>query len=170
VHDVGSVFAITRTGDGRSAKGAMARAGRDSTVLVMARGLEAAPHIRVVMAGRRPDVRRALQIRLALEPDIAVVGSTSSVQAALPVLRGLRPDVLLVDVDIGPDTPAEALTRARALAPGLRIVLLTHRRDAWPAARLTVYGADEVVDKDPGAGPLLASVRRLTDGRQQGFV
>ena len=148
----------------------MAAPGQDSTVLMMARGLEGAPLIRVVIAGPRPDVRRALQIRMALEPDMTVVGSTSSVQAALPVLRTLRPDVLLVDVDMEPDTSAESLGRARALAPGLRVVLLTHHRDAWPASRLDTTGADAVVDKDPGAGPLLASVRRLSDHRPQGFV
>jgi DNA-binding NarL/FixJ family response regulator len=122
--------------------------------------------IRVVIAGRRPDVRRALEIRLALERDVTVVGSASSVPAALAVLRGLRPDVLLVDVDAAPETPAEALGRARALAPGLRVVLLTHHHDA----RLALAGADDVVDKDPDAGPLLASVRHRTERRPQGFV
>jgi len=136
----------------------------------MARGLEDAPLIRVVIAGPRPDVRRALQIRMALESDITVVGSTSSVQAALPVLRGLRPDVLLVDVDWEADTFAEPLARARAMAPGLRVVLLTHHRAAWPASRLTIAGGDAVVGKDPGAGPLLASIRRLADHRPKGFV
>jgi DNA-binding NarL/FixJ family response regulator len=148
----------------------MARSGTDIRVLVMAQGLEDAPPIRVVIAGPRPDVRRALQIRLALEPDLTVVGSTSSVEAALPVLRGLRPDVLLLDVDMAPDTPAEALNAARAQAAGLRVVLLTHHRDAWTDARLVLAGADDVVDKDPGAAPLLASVRRLVDRRPQGFV
>jgi DNA-binding NarL/FixJ family response regulator len=147
----------------------MAQSERDIRVLVMARGLEDAPPIRVVIAGPRPDVRRALQIRLALEPDLTVVGSTS-VEAALPVLRGLRPDVLLMDVDMAPDTPAEALATARAQAPGMSVVLLTHNRDAWPDARLTLTGADDVVDKDPDAAALLASVRRLADRRPQGFV
>lgn len=144
----------------------MAPGGLASTVLLMVRGLDGAPPVRVVIAGRRPDVRRALQIRLALEPDVTVVGSTSSVQAALPALRGLRPDVLLVDVDMAPENPADVLASARALVPGLRVVLLTHDRDSW----LDLAGADEVVDKSPDAGPLLASVRRRPEARPQGFV
>jgi len=122
----------------------------------MVRGLDGGQPLRVVLAGRRPDVRRALQIRLALERDVRVVGSTSSVAAALPALRGLRPDVLLVDVDMAPEISTEALATARALVPGIRIVLLTHHRDSVPATA----GADEVVDKGPDAGPLLASIRR----------
>lgn len=132
----------------------------------MVRGLDDRPPVRVVIAGRRPDVRRALQIRLALEPDVRVVGSTSSVRAALSTLRGLRPHVILVDVDTAPETSAEMLASARALVPGLRVVLLTHN----PDPRLVLAGADDVVDKGPDAGPLVASVRRRAEGRPQGFV
>lgn len=133
---------------------------------MMVPALDGGPLIRVVIAGRRPDVRRALEIRLALEPDVTVVGSTSSVQAALSLLRGLRPNVLLVDADAEPGNLAEALIGARALVPALRVVLLTHRGDAG----LAMPGADEVVDKSPDAGSLLASVRRRAEGRLQGFV
>jgi DNA-binding NarL/FixJ family response regulator len=144
----------------------MALAPGISKVLGMVRGLDGGQPVRVVLAGRRPDVRRALQIRLALEPDIRVVGSTSSVAAALPALRGLVPDVLLVDVDVGPAMPPGALDVARALVPGVRIVLLTHHRDGLAG----VAGADDVVDKDPDAGPLLASIRRRSEVRPEGFV
>jgi DNA-binding NarL/FixJ family response regulator len=125
--------------------------------------------IRVVIVGRRPDVRHALQIRLALESDVAVVGSTTSVQALLPVLGRLRPDVLLVDADMTPEPPKEAFGRAREAVPGVRIVLLTHHH----GARLALAGADDVVDKGPDAGPLLASLRHRTGARPpapQGFV
>jgi DNA-binding NarL/FixJ family response regulator len=144
----------------------MAREPGVSKVLEMVRGLDGRPPVRVVLAGRRPDVRQALEIRLALESDLRVVGSTSSVQAALPALRRLRPNVLLVDIDMAPAIPAGTLAAARALVPRLRIVLLTHHRDA----RLGMAGADEVLDKSPDAGPLLASVRRQRGVRPQGFV
>lgn len=147
----------------------MASTGWGSRVLVMARdGARGAP-IRVALVGPRPDVRRALQIRLALERDVAVVGSTSSARAVLPILRGLRPHVLLVDVDTALEAPEAALRRTRGIAPGLRIVLLTHHRDRWPDSRLALAAADDVIDKAADAGPLLASLRRSV-GRPQGFV
>jgi DNA-binding NarL/FixJ family response regulator len=144
----------------------MARGQGGSKVLEMVRGLDGRPPICVVLTGRRPDVRRALEIRLALESDVRVVGSTSSVQTALPALRRLQPHVLLVDVDLAPAIPAASLAAARALVPGLRIVLLTHHRDAVDGAA----GADEVVDKSPDAAPLLASIRRRPPVGPQGFV
>jgi DNA-binding NarL/FixJ family response regulator len=119
--------------------------------------------VRVVIVCRRLDVRRALQIRLALERDVTVSGSASSVEAALPSLRGQRAEVLLVDLDGSPALCDEVLRRARSAMPGLRVVLLTHHREACAAASLS---ADDVIDKDADAGPLLEAIR----GRAQGFV
>ncbi len=119
--------------------------------------------VRVVVVGCRPDVRRVLQIRLALEGDVAVTGSEAPLGSALHRLRGPGPLVLLVDADSCPDLSEEALQRARSAAPGLRVVLLSHHREA------AAYGngsADDVVDKGPDAGPLLAAIR----GTAQGFV
>jgi DNA-binding NarL/FixJ family response regulator len=121
--------------------------------------------IRVLIAGRRPDVRRALEIRLALEGDICVVGSTASVEAALAMLSGARPGVLLVDLDLAPAPSEEVLGRARSLAPGLRVILLTHHDDAR-----SIAAADEVVTKGPDASALVAAVRRPSRRRAQGFV
>lgn len=115
----------------------------------------------MVIVGLRPDVRRALQIRLALEGDVTVSGSAPSIEAALPALRGQRPAVLVVDLDGGPAPCADALAAARFAAPGLRVVLLTHHLEATAG-----LGADDVIDKCPDAGPLLASIR----GRARGFV
>ena len=145
-------------------------AGRWKRTFLRMVGSDRVRPLRVVIVGRRPDVRRALQIRLALERDVTVVGSTSSVEAALPALRGRRPNVLLVDVDLAPEPAPGALGRARALAPGLRVVLLTHYLHDWPGSRLTLAGADDVVDKDPDAHGLLASVRCRSERRQQDFV
>jgi len=119
--------------------------------------------VRVVMVGRRPDVRRALEIRLALERDVLVTGSEPSVAGALVLLRARRSHVLLIDLDGCPDLTAEALWRVRATAPGVRVVLLTHDSGA---AGCAWAGADRVIDKGADAGPLLAAIRAAA----QGFV
>jgi len=125
--------------------------------------------VRVVIVSRRSDVRRGLEIRLALECDMAVVGSAASVETALHRLRGLQPEVLLVDLDAGPELSERAVGLARAAVAGLRVVLLTHHPEAWPGSRLAGFGADEVVNKEPAAGELIASIRRCGDPTQ-GFV
>jgi len=119
--------------------------------------------VRVVLVSHCPDVRRALEIRLALERDVLVTGSEASLAAALHRLRRSEPMVLLVDRDGCMDLTDEALQRARSAAPGLRILLLTHHTRApgcGPA------GVDSVLDKVPDARPLLAAIR----GTAQGFV
>lgn len=119
--------------------------------------------VRVVLVSHRPDVRRALEIRLALERDVLVTGSEASLAAALHRLRGSGPIVLLVDRDGCTDLTDEALQRARSAARGLRVLLLTHHAGA-PGCGPS--GVDFVLDKVPDASPLLAAIR----GTAQGFV
>src|SRR5215472_17313430 len=99
--------------------------------------------VRIVIVARRPDVRRGLEIRLALEPDMSDVGLAASVETVLPRLRGLRPEVLLIDGDADGELSGHVLGEARADLTGLRVVLLTHHPEAWPGARVAGVGADE---------------------------
>ena len=130
------------------------------TVLRMTGGRRADVPIRVVIVGERPEVRRCLEIRLALERDLAVVASAASLQATLPWLRRLEPEILVIDLDVCPQLQLSDVARARVEVDGVRVVVLTHNCDVGVSRRAAAVGADDVVDKIAGADPLLASIRR----------
>lgn len=54
--------------------------------------------IRVVLADDERMVRTALRVILDAEPDLEVIGEASTGAEAVPVVRELRPDVVLMDV------------------------------------------------------------------------
>lgn len=54
--------------------------------------------IRVVLADDERMVRTALRVILDAEPDLEVIGEASTGAEAVPVVRQLRPDVVLMDV------------------------------------------------------------------------
>ena len=67
-----------------------------------------------------PTVRRGLQMRLALESDLQVVGEAASGAEALAVVRALQPDVVLMDIEMpGIDglTTTERSGKSRRAAP-----------------------------------------------------
>jgi DNA-binding NarL/FixJ family response regulator len=82
---------------------------------------------------------------------VTVVGVASSTAEALRAARGLRPDVILVDVGLGDESGfdlAEALARDDQLGGGAKVIMISARCE-------TDYA--ELVDESPAAGFLAKS-------------
>jgi two-component system nitrate/nitrite response regulator NarL len=125
--------------------------------------------IRVLLVDRQPEVRMGLQMRLAIEPDITVVGDTGVPQQALSLAQALAPDVAIVDADMrGAD--GETLVRGlRAVAPATAVIILTLRGDVDTRARAQAAGVQAYLEKCRGAPDLLQAIRRVAPSRLLGF-
>jgi DNA-binding NarL/FixJ family response regulator len=104
-------------------------------------------------------------IRQALEaPDVTVVGEARSAEEAIEIAPQLRPDVLLIDIDLPGLTGIEAVRELAPRLPDTRIVMLTastDRRDLLEAVR---HGAAGYLTKDLSGAALLRAVRGLRQG------
>ena len=118
--------------------------------------------VRVVVADDNPVVLRGLVAILSASPGVRVVGEASDGRRAVEVVRGTRPDVVLLDVQM----PGEdGLSAARALAGEFRVVMLTY--DEHPdvvAAALAAGAQGYLVHGRFGAEELLRAVRGTVDG------
>lgn len=119
--------------------------------------------MRVLLVDDHALVRSA--IRQALDaPDMEVVGEAASAEEAIRLAIQLRPDVVLMDIDL---PGLNGIAAVRELAPRLpdtRIVMLTvstDRRDLMDAIR---HGAAGYLTKDLSGEALLRSVRGLRRG------
>lgn len=124
--------------------------------------MRAAP-LTVMLVDDHALVRSA--VRQALDaPDIEVVGEAATAAEALDLATRLRPDVLLLDINL-PGT--DGLSVLRELVPRLpatRIVMLTvseDRRDLLQAVR---NGAAGYLTKDLGPAALQRAVRGIRSG------
>ena len=104
-------------------------------------------------------------IRQALESsDVTVVGEASSAEEALRLAPELRPDLLLLDIDLPGMSGIEAVRELAPRLPDTRIVMLTvstDRRDLLDAVR---HGAAGYLTKDLTGDALLRAVRGLRRG------
>ncbi|HJP72473.1 MAG TPA: response regulator transcription factor [Candidatus Limnocylindria bacterium] len=119
--------------------------------------------MRVLLVDDHALVRSA--IRQALEaPDVTVVGEARSAEEALEMAPRLRPDLVLLDIDLPGMTGIEAVRELAPRLPETRVVMLTvstDRRDLLDAVR---HGAFGYLTKDLSGDALLRAVRGIRRG------
>jgi DNA-binding NarL/FixJ family response regulator len=116
--------------------------------------------IRVLVVDDQSVVRRSLRLRLALEPDIQVVGEASAGGEALNLAHTLLPDVALVDIEMPKMDGIETTAALRGLAPQCAVVILSIHGNAETRAQAQAAGAVAFVEKDGSAEALLAAIRQ----------
>lgn len=119
--------------------------------------------LRVMLCDDHALVRSA--IRQALDaPDIEVVGEVTSAEEMLDLAPRLRPDILLLDIDMPGMSGIEAVREIAPRLPDTRIVMLTvstDRRDLIDAVR---HGASGYLTKDLTGDALQRAVRGVIRG------
>ncbi len=116
--------------------------------------------MRLILIDARDAVRYGLEMRLALEADLTVVGSVRDGRAAKEVAASTCPDVIVMDAHaLGVDliSSLEELSRC---GQGARVVILSLQDDAETRGRARAAGAFAFVSKQEGFDVLLASIRQ----------
>lgn len=115
--------------------------------------------IRVLIADGQAEVRRGLCMRLAIEPDMSVVGETGRAGEALTLAQALQPDVIVVDIGMRSAGGAKIVQRLRAAAPAAAVVVLTLHGDEDARLEAQAAGAGAFLEKVSGAADLLEAIR-----------
>jgi DNA-binding NarL/FixJ family response regulator len=120
--------------------------------------------IRVLIADDQGVIRSALTALVAAEPDIEVVGQAADGTAAVAQARRLRPDVVLMDIQM-PGIDGLAATREiRALDTDIAVIVLTtYDLDAYVFQAVRA-GAAGFLLKDGDADTLINGIRSAAAG------
>src|SRR5215210_2354320 len=81
--------------------------------------------ITVVLADDHAVVRSALRMLLEDEPDMEVVAEAGDAEAATRYVRGHRPTVLILDINMPGGSGLAAIPSIRSESPDTQIVMLT---------------------------------------------
>lgn len=83
------------------------------------------PEIRILLVDDQPLFRRAIATLVGDQPGLVVVGEADNGVQGLEMARELRPDVVLLDVEMPVMNGVEATRRIRDEVPTAKIVILT---------------------------------------------
>jgi DNA-binding NarL/FixJ family response regulator len=128
---------------------------------------ETAAPVRVLIADDQKIVREGLVSLLSLLPGIDVVGAATDGDDAVRQALALRPDVVLMDLNMPRCNGVEATEQLRDRQPGTRVVVLTtYADDDWVFAALQA-GARGFLTKDAGAEEIHRAIATVASGDAQ---
>src|SRR5438552_10782548 len=101
--------------------------------------------VRVVLADSHPVVRKGMEQLLEREPGIRVLGAVSNLSEAIATTQELRPDVLILDVDM-PCEPGSSTSdlNAQLNSCGAKILGISLANDDADRSLATSIGAAEL--------------------------
>ncbi len=115
--------------------------------------------IRVLLVDDHAAVRQAFAVALNGEADLEVVGEAGSGPAALEQVRQLRPDLVLMDVNLPGMNGIEATRLLRAEFPQIEVVGLSMYESEELGVAMRRAGARAYVSKSASYATLLAAIR-----------
>lgn len=110
--------------------------------------------------------REGLRAILREQPGFEVVGEADNGRAALESVRRLRPDVVLMDLELPELNGVEATRRIAASGVGARVLVLTLYDDEEVVARCLDAGAAGYVLKDGPTAELVAAIVAVHQGNR----
>ena len=121
--------------------------------------------IRVVLADDNQEVRKAVRWTLLTEPDMMVVGEASDGAQAIAVARELQPDVVLMDMSMGPMSGLDATEVIHRELPRVQVVGYSIHEVPDLIAAMRMAGAVAVVPKAGRASEMVAAIREAAARR-----
>jgi two-component system response regulator NreC len=125
---------------------------------------EAAGGITIVLADDHTVVRRALRLLLEEEPGVEVVAEAEDADAAVRYVRGHKPTVLILDLNMPGRASLEAIPDIRESSPETRIVVLTMQKEPGFARQALQLGVLGYVLKEAADDELVQAVRCAAAG------
>ncbi len=121
--------------------------------------------IRVLIAEDHAMIREGLKQLLELEKDIKVVASVPDGQQAVDSYQSMKPDVVLLDINMPRKSGLEAVQEIRAFDADARVLMLTIHQDREYLFKALDLGAMGYVLKDAESRVLIEAIRTVYAGQ-----
>ncbi|MEJ2511328.1 MAG: response regulator [Anaerolineales bacterium] len=116
--------------------------------------------ITVIIVDDIAETRENIHKLLQFEPNVEVVGVGRTGEEAIRVAAEVRPDVVLMDINMPDMDGIVATERIRAKVPGTQIVILSVQNDSNYMRKAMLAGARDFLTKPPDLDELISAINR----------
>jgi two-component system response regulator NreC len=120
--------------------------------------------IRILLADDHSVLREGLVALLDGEPDIVVAGEAADGAECYAQALVLRPDIILMDINMPEGGGLEALSKIRRELPDTKVLILTMHDDIGYLKRVLSSGGSGYVLKQAASQELLSAIHAVNDG------
>ena len=120
--------------------------------------------IKVMIVDDHELIREGLSKIIDMENDIDIVYKAKSGIEALEVIKDIKPDVILLDINMGELNGIETLKKIKASGSKTKIIMLTVYDDVEYISQSVNLGANGYVLKDSDSDTLIKTFKIVNDG------
>lgn len=110
------------------------------------------------------DVRLSLEQVVADSPDLRCVSASASAEQALAALPALKPDVVLMDIELPGLSGIDCTARLKRLLPETRVLILTVYKDPAQIFKALEAGANGYLLKRSSAAEIHRAIADVREG------
>jgi DNA-binding NarL/FixJ family response regulator len=114
--------------------------------------------LRVLLVDDTPQVLQDLRLLLELHGEIEIAAEAANGQEAIRLVEELRPDVVVMDLEMPIMNGYEATRRIKSLLPATRVVILSVHAGFQEQEQARASGADDFIIKGAGYEALVNAI------------
>ena len=118
----------------------------------------------LIIADKGELFREGLTRILGSQPQFGVVNNCSTGLECIDGVRGLEPNIVLLDTQIKNCNFLETLVEIKHISPDTRVIILTHSEEGEDIFAAFKFGASAYITKDVGCKDLIADIVRVHKG------
>jgi DNA-binding NarL/FixJ family response regulator len=124
-----------------------------------------APRIRVLCADDHPIVREGIGLIIGQQPDMIVTGAAASGEECLVMYRQQRPDVTVMDLQMGGMSGVDAIRAIREDDPQAKVIVLTMYIGDEDIHQAVTAGASAYLYKNAISDDLIRVIREVHESK-----
>ena len=122
--------------------------------------------ITVLIADDNAHMRESLRVMLSALENVLLAGEACNGEEAITMATELKPDVMLVDINMSPVNGFEATRKILKQNPSIKIIALSLHKEVSYCRNMLRLGARGYVSKSSSYAEILEAIREVAGGRK----